>query len=127
MGLPGRVFVVTADKMMKAAKILVLDGFGNFAHAAVQNRMLMHLHVERAPTGIVDALVVPGADAKERELALRHSVVQHTTHEVIAVLQPKPYMFGFPNDARNCSLESRSEPFVSVEEQDPFGFEGKGS
>jgi hypothetical protein len=35
-------------------------------------------------------------------------------------------MFGLSDDARNCSLESRSEPFVSVEEQDPFGFEGKG-
>jgi hypothetical protein len=112
--------------MMNPAKIFVLDGFDNLPHASIQNRVLMYLHVERAPTGIIDAPVVPGADAKEGELALQHSMVQHTAHEVIAILQPKPDVFGFPNDARNCSLKSRSEPFVSVKEQNPFGFEGKG-
>jgi hypothetical protein len=121
MGLPGRVFVKTADKMMKAAKIPLLDWFDDLPHASVQNRVLMHLHIERAPTGIVDALVVPGADAKESELALQHSMVQHPAHEVIAVPQPKPYM----SFSQTTHLESRSEPFVRVEERDPFGFEGK--
>ena len=42
---------------------------------------------------------------------------------MIAVVQPKTDIVGFPEDCRDRRLKSRRGLFVSVEEQDPIGFE----
>src|SRR5262249_41009472 len=126
IGFPGRIVVVPPDKVMKAPKVLVLEGLGNLADEAIKNRMLVHLHVESAPAGIIDPFVVTGANTKECELALWQPVVQHAAHEMIAVVQPKSDIVGICEGRRDSSLKSQGWFLVGVEEQDPRGFEGEG-
>ena len=80
--------------MLQSAKIVVLNRRFNFADTALQDWMLMHLHVQVTPIVLIDLFILTRTDTKQRELLEGIPPLKLLAQKVVLEIEPKTNLVG---------------------------------
>ena len=105
--------------MLKATILPMVDPDADLADCAAKYRMLMNLHVEVAPTILLDALVLPRADPEESELSVHIAMTKSATQKPVVIVEPEARVLRPGQNPCKFLAEGVVNILIGVKEQDP--------
>lgn len=112
--LPAGIVHMLIKKASEPPIVAVIDRHLNLAKSSVENGVFMDLHVEPAPFVFLDALVEGVAGAEQSELALRETVAEGLSQEMVSVSDPVAVAVVFYQRSLQSVAEGLIDEFICI-------------
>ena len=110
--LPRRIFVVLSNVGIEATPVVVVDWSTDRTHRAIEDRMLVDLHVQATPLFVVDAFIPACIGSEQGELRERITMSKELSLEPIVEVEPVAHMIARAHGLLHLFAEGIVDEFI---------------